>query len=186
VGLGAHFLFFAVKGEFQVDPILEEIRKIAADVAAELSVEFVHAEMVGSKRDSVVRVFIDKEAGVTLEDCSNFSGAIETVLDARDLIPGKYVLEISSPGIERELYSLADFVKFKGRPVKVKLDTEINGQRSFVGVISDVDGTSISFEDKAQGAITFDHSAVKKANLRIDLGQELKGRSAKELPKSSS
>ncbi len=83
----------------------ESIRRIATEAVAASDVEFVHSEVIGSKRNMTVRVYIDKPGGVTLEDCSVVSKRMEAVLDADDLIPSAYLLEVSSPGLERELYN---------------------------------------------------------------------------------
>jgi ribosome maturation factor RimP len=152
--------------------ILERIEKIAGAAAADSGVELVHVELAGIKRDQVVRVYIDKEGGVTIEDCTNVSHAIETVLDADDFIPGKYVLEVSSPGIERQLYSLVDFVRFTGQLAKVKTKSDIDGQKTFVGPITAVDGDEITIEDRTRGTVTFPYGMVDKANLKIDLVKE--------------
>ena len=152
--------------------ILERVEKIARNAAADSGVELVHVELAGIKRDQVVRVYIDKEGGVTIDDCTNVSHAIETVLDVEDFIPGKYVLEVSSPGIERQLYSLADFAKFAGSLAKVKTKTDINGQKTFVGYVTSVAGDEITIDDRTQGAVTFPYSVVEKANLKIDLAKE--------------
>ena len=156
------------------------IRQIAERVSGVQGVELVHVEVAGTKRDSVVRIYIDKPNGVTLDDCGGFSNAVEEVLDADDFIPGKYVLEVSSPGIERQLYSLADFVKFAGRLVKVKTTVEINGQKTFSGILATVEGDEITIEDKTAGTVTFPYRNVGKANLKIDLGQELKNAKTRE------
>lgn len=152
------------------------IREIAAKIAEDHGVELVHSEVAGTKRDSVVRIYIDKPDGVTLDDCGGFSSAIEEILDAEDFIPGKYVLEVSSPGIERELYSLSDFEKFTGKLVKVKTAEEILGQKSFVGILTGVEGSEITIDDRASGETKFPYEAVKKANLKIDLNAEFKKR----------
>ena len=152
------------------------IREIAAQVASARGVELVHTEVGGTKRDSVVRIYIDKPDGINLDDCGGFSSDFEEVLDADDFIPGKYVLEVSSPGIERELYSLDDFIKFIGRLAKVKTADEFSGQKNFVGTLTAVDGNNISIEDRTAGVVTFPYENVTKANLKIDLGQELKKR----------
>src|SRR5438874_9024836 len=104
----------------------DRIERIAAAAAAKFGVELVHTDIGGTKRDMVVRVFIDKPGGVGIEDCSDVSRAIEATLDEEDFIPTHYVLEVSSPGIERQLYSLSDFVKFIGQQAKVKMKTEID------------------------------------------------------------
>jgi ribosome maturation factor RimP len=156
--------------------ILERVEKIARAAAADSGVDLVHVELAGIKRDQVVRVYIDKEGGVTIEDCTNVSRTVETVLDADDFMPGKYVLEVSSPGIERQLYSLADFVKFAGQLAKVKTKIDIDGQKTFVGAITAVAGEEITLDDRTRGTVTFPYSMVDKANLKIDLVKEFSGK----------
>ena len=107
----------------------DRIEKIAAAAALGFAVELVHVEIGGTKRDMIVRIFIDKPGGVSIDDCSEVSRSIEATLDDEDFIPMHYVLEVSSPGIERELYSASDFAKFAGRQAKVKMKTEIDGQK---------------------------------------------------------
>ncbi|MEQ1923494.1 MAG: ribosome maturation factor RimP [Pyrinomonadaceae bacterium] len=152
--------------------IIERVENIAAKVAVDSGVELVHVEIAGIKHDMVVRVYIDKPEGVTLDDCSRFSKAAEEILDAEDIVPSKYVLEVSSPGIERELYSLADFVKFTGKLAKVKTTEAINGQKIFVGNIVEASEDQIVIDDRTQGNITFKYDDVAKANLKIDLAKE--------------
>ena len=152
--------------------ITEYVRGVAEKVTEAKGVELVNVETAGTKKDLVVRIFIDKDGGVTLEDCTLISRATEEILDGEDVIPTRYVLEVSSPGIERELYSLADFVKFTGQLAKIKLSSEIDGQKNFVGVISSVDGDKITVEDRTSGTISFDYATVAKANLKIDLSKE--------------
>ncbi|MEO7673722.1 MAG: ribosome maturation factor RimP [Pyrinomonadaceae bacterium] len=154
--------------------IEEGIRRIAKEAADESSVEFVHAEIVGSKRNLTVRVYIDKPEGVTLEDCSVVSKRMEAILDADDFIPSAYLLEVSSPGLERELYSIADFTRFVGRRVKVKLASMINDQKVFIGQIAGVEDGDVVIEEKTFGMVRFPHTEVIKANLRVDLEQEFK------------
>ncbi len=152
------------------------MRAIAEKIAQTKSVELVHTEIAGTKRDSVVRIFIDKPEGVTLDDCSSFSRDIETFLDSEDVIPGKYVLEVSSPGIERELYSIEDFRRFEGRVAKVKTTVDIDGQKTFVGPITVIDDDMISIQDRIRGSVSFRYADVAKANLKIDLSKEFQGR----------
>jgi ribosome maturation factor RimP len=158
------------------DLIIERVTKIAGQVAAAASIELVHVDISGTKRDAVVRIYIDKEGGVTLDDCSGVSRGVEEVLDSEDFIPSRYVLEVSSPGIERPLYSLGDFVKFTGHLAKVKTRGEIGGQKTFVGTITSVDEQVITIEDRAAGAVAIEYINVDKANLKIDLSKEFKRR----------
>ena len=154
--------------------IEERIREIACRVAQEKGLEFVHAQIVGANKNLTLRVFIDKSDGVTHEDCSLFSRELETVLDGEDFIPAAYLLEVSSPGLERELYSLKDFEKFVGSLAKVKTNQTIDGQKNFRGRIANIETDEIIFEDKTRGTVRFPYSAVAKANLEIDLEEELK------------
>src|SRR5437773_4907219 len=156
--------------------IVDRIEKIAAVAGARFGVELVHSDIGGTKRDMVVRVFIDKPGGVSIEDCSDVSRAIEATLDEEDLIPTRYVLEVSSPGIERELYSLGDFVKFIGRLAKVKMKAGIDGQKTFTGTIGGVEGEEIVFDDRTSGTTRFKFGDVSKANLKIDLAEEFRKR----------
>lgn len=159
-------------GEMDKSLIAEHVTGIASKIATTGGIELIHVDIAGTKSDLVVRISIDKVGGVTIEDCSTVSRGVELILDSEDFIPSKYVLEVSSPGIERELYSLSDFVKFTGHLAKVKTKTEIDGQKTFVGIIKEVDGDNISFEDRTGGLVTFEYSDVNKANLKIDLSKE--------------
>lgn len=156
--------------------ITEKIRRIAATAASEESLELVHVEIIGSVKNPTVRIFIDKPDGVTLDDCSNISRKVGAVLDADDFIPAAYLLEVSSPGLERELYSLRDFEKYAGNLAKVKTTHPVGGQKNFRGRITEVKGEEIVFEDKTSGTVRFPYNMVAKANLELDLDEELKRR----------
>jgi ribosome maturation factor RimP len=158
----------------QADSIVEQIDKIAGRAARENGVEFIHSEIVGSKRNMTVRIYIDKPGGVTLDDCSTVSRAIEAVIDADDFIPSSYVLEVSSPGLERPLFTVQDFEKFAGNKAKVKTSESINGQANFNGRIMSVEDSEIVFEDKTNGNVRIPFDKVVKANLKVDLTEEFK------------
>jgi ribosome maturation factor RimP len=171
-GFRAHFLFWFIT--MSTHTIDEQIRAVAARITEENNLELVHTEILGPKRNPVVRVYIDKSGGVTHQDCSTVSRQVEAVLDAEDYIGSAYTLEVSSPGLERELYSLKDFEKYSGNLAKVKTNVPINNQKNFRGRILRVEGEEIVFEDKTSGEVRFPYIAVAKANLEIDLEEELK------------
>lgn len=154
--------------------ISEKISAIAARVAAKNNLELVHTQLIGSGRNLTLRIFIDKQGGVTHEDCSLVSREMGIALDSEDFIPASYLLEVSSPGLERGLYSLQDFKKFSGSLAKVKTVLAIEGQKNFRGRIIAVENEEIVFDDKTRGSVRFPYSAVAKANLEIDLEEELK------------
>jgi ribosome maturation factor RimP len=152
------------------------LERIARSAAESNGLEFVHLETAGSKRTPVFRVFIDKTEGVSIEDCADVSRAMEAVLDAEDFIPYRYTLEVSSPGIERELYSLADFERFVGRLAKLKTTEEIDGRVIHIGMILGVNDSNIRFEELGGGAMEIPFEKVLKANLKMDLKEELNSR----------
>jgi len=158
-----------------IKPIVSErIQEMAAQVAADNGVELVHIEEKGTGKSRTLRVFIDKPEGVSIEDCSTVSREFGDLLDAEDLIHTEYILEVSSPGLERELYSLKDFERFAGSLAKVKTHKPVNGQKNFRGKISKVEGEEIFFDDRTSGEVSFPYDAVAKANLEFDLEAELK------------
>lgn len=157
----------------------ERVEQIAASATERSGIEFVHCQIAGSKRNPVVRLIIDKPGGVTLEDCAQISRDVEAVLDRDDFIPTSYVLEVSSPGIERELYKLRDFERFVGKDARVKTSQSINGQRNFSGKIAAVSGREIEFEDRTSGKVVIPYESIAKANLMVDLAEDFKKGQAK-------
>ena len=154
----------------------ERVERVAESVTESAGIEFVHCEIAGSKRNPTVRLVIDKPGGVTLEDCAQVSRDVEAILDRDDFIPTSYVLEVSSPGIERELYTLADFGKFRDKDVRIKTNRPIDGQRNFSGAILDVKENEIELEDKTNGRVRIPHASIVKANLIVDVTEELRKR----------
>lgn len=167
--------FYFGRKTFPMKHLIEErVRAAANSVADKNNLELVRAEVTGSGKKLTVRVFIDKDGGVMHEDCSTVSRDLEEIFDAEDFIPSAYTLEVSSPGLERELYSIKDFERFTENLAKVKLKSPIDGQKVFRGRISAVENEEIIFNDKTRGTVRFPYSAVVKANLEIDLEEEFK------------
>lgn len=150
------------------------IREIATEVAARNVLEFVHSEVVGARGSMTARVFIDKPGGVSHADCEAVSREMSAILDTDDVVPYAYILEVSSPGLERGLYSIEDFVRFAGSAAKVKTRASVNGQRNFRGKIIAVEDGEVVFDDRTNGVVRFPYGDVVKANLEIDLEEELK------------
>lgn len=152
----------------------ERIGEIAARAAKESDLELVHVEAVGSEKHPIVRIYIDKPEGVSHEDCAAVSRYVSRIFDDEDFISSDYELEVSSPGLERQLYSLKDFQRFAGNPAKVKTNVAVSGQKNFRGRILSVEGDEIIFEDKTNGKVRFSFQMVAKANLEIDIEEEFK------------
>jgi ribosome maturation factor RimP len=152
----------------------ERVREVAARAASERGLELVHVEFAGTGRTAALRIFIDKPGGVTHEDCSEVSTHVGTVLDVEDIVPGSYTLEVSSPGLERGLYSREDFERFAGSKARVKTRAAVNGQRNFRGRIVAVEGGEVVFDDRTTGRVQFPADSVVKANLEVDIEEEFR------------
>ncbi|MCA1590716.1 MAG: ribosome maturation factor RimP [Acidobacteria bacterium] len=155
---------------------MTRVNTIAERAAEANGVELVHCELAGTKRNLTVRVYIDKADGVTVDDCSSVSREMEKVLDAEDFIPSAYLLEVSSPGLERGLFKLDDYKKFSGKKAKIKTSAPIDGQSVFSGLIEGVEGEEVILKDKAKGQVRILFSSISQANLRVDLAEEFKRR----------
>src|ERR1700733_9140762 len=112
----------------------DRVREIAERVAASSGLEVVNVELRGGGKARMLRIVIDKPAGVTHEDCARLSREVSTILDVEDASPGgSYLLEVSSPGLDRELFRVADYERFTGSLVKLATRQPVNGNRHFEG-----------------------------------------------------
>jgi ribosome maturation factor RimP len=152
---------------------VEQVRAIAERVAASSGLEVVEVEFRGGGKSRMLRIFIDKPGGVTHEDCANLSREVGTILDVEDAIPGSYVLEVSSPGLDRKLVRPQDYERFIGSRVKLTTREPVNGNRHFQGRLESFrDGRltlDLTMAGKKQAAaperVEFDLASVEKANL---------------------
>jgi len=113
---------------------LDKIREIAERVAQSSGLELVDVELHGGGKARMVRVYIDKPGGVSHEDCAHFSREAGTIFDVEDAVPGgSYLLEVSSPGLDRKLSKPEEFQRFTGSLVKLLTRDPINGDRRFEG-----------------------------------------------------
>ena len=139
-----------------------EVEKIVEELLENTALELVAVDYV-KERDWYLRVFIDKEGGVDLDDCQDLSRKLEELLDAQDLIKTSYILEVSSPGLDRELKKPRDFQREMGKDIDVSLFAPLDGKKVVTGPISAYDGETINVGDMA---IPMDK--VAKVNLHID------------------
>src|SRR6476646_2213019 len=152
----------------------QKVQEIAERVAIDHGLELVHAEFAGPENKPIVRVFIDKPQGVTHDDCAKVSLHLGTILDVEDFIHASYTLEVSSPGLERGLYKRADFERFAGSNAKMKTRQPIDGQRNFRGRLVGVEGNDVLFEDRTSGLVRVPLDLITKANLEVDVNEELR------------
>jgi ribosome maturation factor RimP len=159
----------------------ERVEEIASRVCIDHGLELAHAEVAGPEGKPIIRIFIDKPGGVTHMDCSAVSLHVGTTLDVEDFIHSAYTLEVSSPGLERGLYKLADYERFAGHAAKLKSRIAVGGQRNFRGRIIGVEGNKVVFEDKTSGRVLVPLEAVVKANLEIDVEEEFRRAKEREM-----
>jgi ribosome maturation factor RimP len=154
--------------EIQINETVSEIERLIDPILKEKSLELVDLEYKSEGKGKVVRVFIDKQGGVNVDDCSAVSRELSILLDVHDVIQSSYNLEISSPGLTRQLKKPEDFRKSIGKKLKLKLASPINKQYVLRNVILNgfVDNTiSIEYEGKNYD-ITLNN--LVKANLELD------------------
>lgn len=150
---------------------LERIRELAQGVARSEALELVTVEWAGSPRQGVLRLIIDRaEGGVSHRDCQAVSEQVGVLLDVEDLIPGRYVLEVASPGLDRRLYKPGDYERFRGRRVKVRLKQrrEELGGRRFVAELEGLADGVVSFRlDDRTLRVPYDD--IDRVNLVLEL-----------------
>ncbi|MBB1517878.1 MULTISPECIES: ribosome maturation factor RimP [Pseudomonadaceae] len=118
---------------------LEQLQALLAPVVESLGYECWGVEFLSQGRHSLLRVYIDQADGVLVEDCEKVSRQISGVLDVEDPIASEYTLEVSSPGMDRPLFTLEQFAKHVGEQVKIKLRSPFDGRRNFQGLLRGVE-----------------------------------------------
>ena len=150
-----------------MDEIKKRVLKLAEQVAEDLGVELFDLELLG-KGKLLLRVMIDKEGGVTLDDCERFSRSLEALLDVENPIPVPYTLEVSSPGLDRPLRDLKEFEKHIGKLARIITTDKIENQNLFIGRILDVnkDFVKLSFHGRE---LDIPSDKISKARLEVEL-----------------
>ncbi len=148
--------------------VIDKVKALAEEIAADNGVELVNVELLGSGSRKILRVTIDKDGGIGLLDCQTVSRDLEALLDVEDPIPGRYTLEVTSPGIDRPLKTLDDFVRFSGKKARVVTKEGIDEQTFFVGLIEKVEGTDIILKLPKRD-ITIPFEQIKSARLEIEI-----------------
>ena len=145
------------------------ITELAEKTAFSMKMEVVLVEIRNEGGRTILRVYIDQPGGVTLEDCEQYSRRFSTIMDVEDFVPFAYILEISSPGVNRPLVKEADFQRFLGENARVRTYRPIEGQRNFKGKIVDVTDNRVTFESAPDKRVVIAVADIEKANLIADL-----------------
>jgi len=124
----------------------EKLRNIVQPTVEGLGYELVGVEFHGGSRNGLLRIYIDQESGISLDDCQAVSEQVSAVLDVEDPIPGHYTLEVSSPGLDRPLFEAEHFRRFAGQQVRIRLAVALEGRRKWSGLLKGVEGEAVVVE----------------------------------------
>jgi ribosome maturation factor RimP len=148
------------------DRIITAVESFARPVLDDMGLEMVEVQFRRESAGWLLRLFIDREDGVNVDDCALVSRQISAYLEVEDLIEHAYNLEVSSPGLERPLKKKEDFVRFTGRKARIKLKEPIDGQRVFFGQLGAVDENTITLLVDGQ-QMKIDLDVVARARLSL-------------------
>lgn len=163
------------KNEF-IDRMMQRIDPVAGD----LGLRLVDLEFASAGKHSVLRIFLDREGGIGLEELARASHEIETVLDAHEDVPGVYSLECSSPGVNRRLRGQADFEAHLGMKIRLRTLDPIDGSRNFRGELTRVGQDDLELAVLKGPVVRIPLAAIEKANYEHDFDRDLRERHAHE------
>ena len=147
--------------------VTEQVAAFAEPIVKDLGCSLWDVEYVREGSDYILRVSIDKEGGVDINDCEAVSRALDPILDEHDPIPDRYQFEVCSAGLERVLKRPADFQKFMGSPITVKLYRPRNGMKEIPCVLRAYEDGRLTVE-AGKETVTFEKSEVALVRLRVE------------------
>ena len=149
----------------------EKIRQLIEPVIESEHMELVDVECLKMKSRWLVRIYMDKQGGITIADCSEISKQVGDILDVHDVPPGPYTLEVSSPGLDRPLAKDRDFIKYRGYKVSIKASEKIDGIKNFRGKLIDYldeKGSKILIVNVSEKIYHIPRDLVVKANIEYE------------------
>lgn len=148
--------------------LLENINQLVRPVAEELNYEIYHIEFVKESGEHYLRIYIDKDGGgITLSDCEAVSRRVSDIMDEVDPIKEPYFLEVSSPGLNRGLFTDDHYNRQIGKEIQVKLNKSLDGKKNIKGILKEVKDDSLVLE--SENLITIPKDKIKSANLEGEI-----------------
>jgi ribosome maturation factor RimP len=142
----------------------DKLSELLAPTIEDLGYRFWGLEYQVRKVDALLRVYIDHENGISVDDCANVSHEISGILDVEEPITMAYILEVSSPGMDRILFNVEQFAEYAGKEVKIKLNQMVEGRRKIKGKILSTDGENITI-GMEDGEITIEFDQIMRARV---------------------
>jgi ribosome maturation factor RimP len=149
------------------DNIISNIKELLEPILFEKNLELFDIEFKGLGSKGILRVFIDKDQGVTVDDCAQTSRELGRLLEVHDVIPGSYTLEVSSPGLTRALKNPSDYLRYKGKTVKIKTLEDIEDRKVFKGKLLDFVDETVSLQTDGVNYL-IPYKNIEKANLELE------------------
>ena len=151
----------------KVNALVEQIAEIVRPIAEELNYDIYHIEYVKESGEYYLRIYIEKDGGVSLNDCEALSRRVSDVLDEKDPITDAYFLEVSSPGLNRTLFTNEHYTRFIGNEVLVKLAKAVEGTKTIKGILKENNESSITVEGAEE--INIPKDKIKSVNLEGEI-----------------
>jgi ribosome maturation factor RimP len=151
----------------------DRLRRVIREVIEGQGYELVDVEFKGAGNSSVLRLFIDKPAGISHRDCELVSEQVGTVLDVEDLIPFSYTLEVSSPGLDRKLVKESDYTRFEGKLARIQTRIPLNQQKVFRGRLQGLHEGKVRLEMRKGSLLDIPLDVIDETRLEIDWAAEM-------------
>ena len=149
------------------DALVNEIYEMVKPIADELNYDIYHVEYVKENGELYLRIYIEKDGGITLSDCEALSRRVSDLMDEKDPIKDPYFLEVSSPGLNRTLFTEEHYKRFIGREVMVRFTKSIDGKKNVKGILKEVNDDSIVVE--AENLMNIPKDKIKSANIEGEI-----------------
>ena len=149
------------------DALVNEIYEMVKPIADELNYDIYHVEYVKENGELYLRIYIEKDGGITLSDCEALSRRVSDLMDEKDPIKDPYFVEVSSPGLNRTLFTEEHYKRFIGREVMVKFTKSVDGKKNIKGILKEVNEDSIVVE--ADQLINIPKDKIKSVNIEGEI-----------------
>lgn len=153
----------------RIEELQDAVTRLIEPVIHDLGIELVDIALKKMGGKALLRVYIDSETGVTIDDCEQVSREVETILDVEDLIPCSYVLEVSSPGLDRPLKKPEDFLRFKGHMIRVVTREPIGKQTFFIGSLAEATDSNIVLHLPKDREVNITYDIISSARLEVEV-----------------